>query len=99
MRLTSETENKNSISFLDIKTIRDNKNFTTYVYGKLTFCGVFTNFGNFIPKSYKYNLMLILLYKAFKLYSNFELFHQEIGKLKAISENSKVLLISVLKSP
>ena len=44
--------------------------------------------GSFIPKSYKYNLLFTLLHRAFKLCSNFELFHQEIYKLKTISENN-----------
>ena len=82
---TSEIENENSISFLDI---RDNNKFTTLVYRKLTFSGVFTNFGSFIPKSYKYNLLFTLLHRAFKLCSNFELFHQEIDKLKTNFENN-----------
>ena len=101
IKFTSETKNKNSISFLDIKITRDNKKFMTSVYRKLTFSGVFTNFGSFIPKSYKYNLLFTLLHRAFKLCSNFERFHQEIDKLKTIFENNgypKVLLISVSKS-
>ena len=79
-RFTSEIENENSISFLDINISRDNS--------KPTFSGVFTNFGSFIPKSYKYNLLFTLLHRAFKHCSNFELFHQEIDKLKTIFENN-----------
>ena len=60
----------------------------TSVYRKPTFSGVFTNFGSFIPKSYKYNLLFALLHRAFKLCSNFERFHQEIDKLKTIFENN-----------
>ena len=59
----------------------------TSVYCKPTFSGVFTNFGSFIPTSYKYNLLLTLLHRAFKLCSNFERFHQQIDKLKTIFEN------------
>ena len=81
IKFTSETENENSISFLDIKITRDNNKFMTSVYRKPTFSGVFTNFGSFIPKSYKYNLLFMLLHRAFKLCSNFERFHQEIDKL------------------
>ena len=88
IKFTSETENKNSISFLDIKITRDNNKFMISVYCKPTFSGVFTNFGSFIPKSYKYNLLFTLLHRAFKLCSNFERFHQEIDKLKTIFENN-----------
>ena len=101
IKLTSETKNENSISFLDIKITRDNNKFMTSVYRKPTFSGVFTNFGSFIPKSYKYNLLFTLLHRAFKLCSNCERFHQDIDKLKTIFQNNsspKVLLISVSKS-
>ena len=58
--LTSETDNENSISFLDIKISRDNNKFTTSVSHKPTFNRVFINFGTSIPKSYKYNFLLTL---------------------------------------
>ena len=87
IKLTSETENENSISFLDIEITRDNNKFMTSVYCKQTVSRVFTNFGSFIPKSYKYNLLFKLLHRAFKLCSNFKRFHQEIDKLKIIFEN------------
>ena len=88
IRFTSEIENENSISFLDIKISRDNNKFKISVYRKPTFSGVFTNFGSFIWKSYKYNWLFTLLHRAFKLCSNFQLFHQEIDKLETIFENN-----------
>ena len=88
IKFTSETENENSISFLDIKITRESNKCMTSVYRKPTFSGVFTNFESFIPKSYKYNLLFTLLHRAFKLCSNFERFHQEIDKLKTIFENN-----------
>ena len=71
IRFTSEIENENSISFLDIRIRRDNNTFTTSVYYKPTFSGVCTNFGSFIPKSYKYNLLFTLLHVALKVCSHF----------------------------
>ena len=70
--------------FLDIKIRRFNNSFSTNIYCKVTFSGVFTNFESFIPVSYKSNLIFTLLFRAFKLYSNFKLFHQEILNLKDI---------------
>ena len=84
IKFTSETEMNNSLSFLDIKIVRENNKFTTSVYRKPTFSGVFTNFESFIPNSYKYALIFTLLHRAFKLCSNFEQFHQEIENLKNI---------------
>ena len=69
-------------NILDIKIVRENNKFTTSVYRKPTFSGVFTNFESFIPTSYKYALIFTLLHRASKLFS--ELFHKEIENLKNI---------------
>ena len=74
----SEIKENNSKSFLDIKITRVNNSFSIIIYRKVTFRGVFTNFENFVPVSYKSNLIFTLLIRAFKLCSNFELFHQEM---------------------
>ena len=84
IKFTSEIEENNSISFLGIKVGRVNNSFSTNIYRKVTFSGVFTNFESFIPISYKSNLIFTLLFRAFKLCSNFELFRQEILNLKDI---------------
>ena len=55
IKFTSETENENSIFFLDIKITRDNNKFMTSIYHKPALSGVLTNFGSFITKSCKYN--------------------------------------------
>ena len=74
IRFTSEIEMNNWLSFLDIKIVRENNKFTISVYRKPSFSGVFTNFESFICNSYKYALIFTLLQRAFKLFSNFELF-------------------------
>ena len=53
IKFTSETENENSILFLDIKITKDNNKFTTSVYCKPTSSKVFSNFGSSILNSYK----------------------------------------------
>ena len=72
----------NLLSFLGIKIVRENNKFTTSVYRKSAFGGVFTNFESYIPNSHKYALIFALLHRAFKRFSNFELFRQEIENLK-----------------
>ena len=74
IRFTSETKSENFISFLDIEISRNNNKFTTSVYRKPNYSGVFTNFRSFIPESNKYKLQFNSLHRAFKLCSNFELF-------------------------
>ena len=74
----------NSLYFLDIKILRKNNEFTTSIHHNSLFSDVFTYFESFVPNFYKYALTFTLLHRGFKLYSNFELFHQEIEYLKNI---------------
>ena len=100
IRFTSETENENSMSLLDIKISRDSNKFTTSVYRKLTFSRVFTNFGSFIPKSYEYNLLFTLLHRTFQTLLKFWIFSSGNWQTKSYfwkNGHPKVLLISVLK--
>ena len=101
IKFTSKTENEGSIAFLDIKITSDNNKFMTSVYHKPTFSRVLTNFGSFIPKSYKYKLLFTLLHR----HSNFaQILNVLIRKLTSlrlflkIMVTSKMLLISVSKS-
>ena len=62
IKFTSGIEEKNSISFLDIKIRRVNNSFSTSMYRKVRFSGVFTNVKSFIPASFKSNLIFKLLF-------------------------------------
>ena len=72
---TSEIESKGKLPFLDIDVSRSNGKFTTSVYRKPTFTGLFTNFHSFIPLNYKHSLVSCLLHRVFKLCSSYENFH------------------------
>ena len=61
-----------------------NGKFVTNVYRKKTFSGVYTNFGSFIPETYKTGLIKSLLFRCFNLCSDFVKFHHEINMLKGI---------------
>ena len=62
IKFTSEKETNNKLSFLDIEISRDKNQFITSVYCKPTFSGVFSHFDSFIPRSYKFNLVLTLTF-------------------------------------
>ena len=64
---TSEIEHEGKLPFLDIDVSRSNGKFTTSVYRKPTFTGLFTNFHSFIPLNYKRSLVSCLLHRAFNL--------------------------------
>ena len=68
------------------------------VYHKPTFSEIFTNYESFIPKSFKFAAIFTLLHRAFKLCSNFEIFHQELNNLKNSLVTESFLLIYVLRN-
>ena len=84
MHFTSETEENNTLPFLDINIIRDDNSFMSSVYRKKTFSGVYTNFISFLPEVYKFNLVSTLLFRAYMISSNWTIVHNEIDKLKGI---------------
>ena len=47
MSFSMETEKENKLSFLDVEVIRKQGKFTTTIYRKPTFSGVYSNFENF----------------------------------------------------
>ena len=78
IKLTSEKETNNKLSFLDIEIPRDKNQFVTSVYGKPTFSGVFSHLDSFIPRGYKFNLVSTLIFRCYSVYCSMELFHTEI---------------------
>ena len=77
LKFTFEVEQNNSFSFLDVKICRENDRFTTSIYRKPTFSGVFIHFDSFIPTSYKHGLVKTLMFRYFKICSSYEKIHNE----------------------
>jgi len=84
MNFTCEKEVDGSLPFLDVHVSRNIPCFTTSVYRKPTFSGVFTNFNSFIPASYKMSLVSTLLYRAHAICSNWKQIHSEFEKVKSL---------------
>ena len=68
---TSEIEQTDALSFLDMKTSHEDNKFVFSIYRK-PFSGVFTNLQSFISKSYKCSLIDTSLYREVSLCSNME---------------------------
>ena len=64
---TIECEKQNRMSFLDIAIICEDKTFTTSVYRKPTFSGVYTHFDSFLPSTYKFRTIYTLAYRCFQI--------------------------------
>ena len=89
MRFTKEIENDNSLAFLDIRIDRKDNNFETLIYRKPTFSGVYLNFNSYVPEIYKKGLINCLIYRIYKLCSNWSIIHDEISKIKNILVKNK----------
>ena len=84
LKFTSEEENDNSFSFLDIKVIRHNQQFKASVYRKPTFSGVFTHYESYGDQTYKKSLIDTLLFRCFPICSDYTSFHLEVENLREI---------------
>ena len=89
IKFTFEVEENSNFSFLDIKICRVNNKFTTSVFRKPTFSGVFTNFDSFIPILYKHGLINALIFCCFKICSSYENLHNEIVYIKEIFKHNR----------
>ena len=72
------------MSFLDVEINRGDKIFTTSVYCKPTFSGVYTQFDSFLPSAYKFGSVYTLAYKSFRICSSWTKLHNESVCLQEI---------------
>ena len=78
IKFTMETEREGKLPFLDVYISREDDNFITTVYRKSTFSGLGLNFYSFTDRQFKINSCRTLIFRAFKICSNWHLFHKEI---------------------
>ena len=84
MLFTIEREKQSRMSFLDIEIICEYKTFTTSVYHKPTFSGIYTYFDSFLPSTYKFGSVYTLVYNCLPISSSCTKFHIELICLKEI---------------
>ena len=78
-----------SFSFLDVNICREKDKFTTNVFGKDTFSGVYTNFSSFVALKHKFGSVYTLLHRSSTIVSDFSKFHFEVETLKkTLHENA-----------
>ena len=74
------------MSFLDVQIFREYKNFTTSVYRKSTFSGVYTHLDSFLPFTFKFGTIFTLAsYRCLRICSSWTKLHYELVCLKEIS--------------
>ena len=81
---SSELEKDDKLPFLGVEITRSNGRFSTSVYRKPTFSGLFTNFHSFVPSVYKRSLVCCLLHRIFHLCSSYENFHAQLEVVRKL---------------
>ena len=84
IKFTVEIEDNCSLPFLDVLVNKEGIDFSTSLFRKQTFTGLYTNFASLSPTRYKTNLVRILVFCAFHICSSFVNFHKEIVRIKEI---------------
>ena len=101
IKFTYELETDNALPFLDVLVNNDKDVFSTSLYRKKTFTGLYTDFSSLSPTKYKINLVRVLIYRAFHICSSYHNFHEEIVRIKKIlTDNcfSKSLIDRIIKN-
>ena len=84
IRFSMETEKNKMLSFLDVEILCQQGKFTTTVYQKPTFSGIYINFQWFLPSIHKFRMIYNLVYRCFCICSNWTQFHKKLTFLKGI---------------
>ena len=84
LSFSMEKERQNKFSFLDIEVICKQGKFSTTIYCKPTFSGVYGNFESFLTSVYRFGIVYTLVYRCFHICSNWKKFHAELTFLKKI---------------
>ena len=84
MAFTIENEKQNRMSVLDVQIFREDKKFTTSVYQKATFSGVYTHFDSCLRSTYKFGTVYTLAYRSFRVCSSWSNLHTKLVCLKQL---------------
>ena len=88
IEFTFESECDGKIPFLDVNVEKCNGSLSTSIYRKPTFTGLSTKFSSFIPISYKRNLVLTIVTRAFNICSSYVNLHHELQFIKQFLFNN-----------
>ena len=67
---------------MTLKLYANKVNLQPQIYRKSTFSGVYSNFESFLPSVYKFGTAYTLVYRCFRIWSNWTQLHTELTFLK-----------------
>ena len=82
IKFTKEVETNGILPFLDVTVRRAGTSIETSVYRKPSFTGLGLSFFSFVPLSIKNAVVQSFIYRAYRISSNYKLFHLELNFLK-----------------
>ena len=85
MKFPFKKEQQNYFNFPDVKVIRENNVFTTSVYRKPSFSGVYTHCAGYMLLCYKFSLVSTIIFRSFTTCSDMPKFHLGICKFKDVN--------------
>ena len=92
IKFTFELEQNDTFSFLDIKISRDQSDsFSTSVFRKPTFSGVFTYFSSYMPKTYKLGLVYTMIFVVLTSVPPTKIFTKKYLNLKKLLKRMAIL--------
>ena len=97
IKFTCKEENNNKISFLDISITRTENKFTTSIFRKKPFSGVYLNFHSHLPTDCKKGLIDNLLHCSYNICFDYTSFHLEILFLKSVWQRNSFPLCFIDK--
>ena len=97
IKFTSEFEQNDIFSFLDVKITCSNNQSIRSVFRKATFSAAFTYFKSFMPVMYKFDLVHTLLHRSFSICSSYEKFHEEIVLLNEVFKKNEYPQLFIYK--
>lgn len=81
LQFTFEQASNNQFQFLDIKFQYVDGKLETGIFTKSTDTGLYFDYSSFVPDLYKKSVVKTLVYRAYKLCSNWKLFDKEICRI------------------
>ena len=82
IKFTFEKEKDGKLAFLEVLIFKTDQNLCTSIYRKMTSIGLYTNFVNFTPYSYKIRLIKTLIHRTYQISSSWTSFNEEISNVK-----------------
>ena len=82
IQFTHEFEENDSIAFLDVLVKKEGFKFSTNIFRKKTFTGLYTRWDSFMPRKYEISLVRTLTYRYLRIFTSSELLESSLSRIE-----------------